>query len=68
MTTSGEASAGPLVVILGDVRDLVGALHVIADAAARRGDEDVRGALRLLARQGEGIAEGIERIAEEHDR
>ena len=67
MTTGGAAS-GALDVILGDVRDLVGALHVIADAAARRGDEDVRGALRLLARQGEGIAEGIERIAEEHER
>ena len=68
MTTSGAASAGALSVILGDVRDLCGMLHLLADAAARRGDEDVRGALRLLARQGEGIAEGMERIAAAEER
>ena len=50
--------------LLDDVTELCGALHLLADAADRRGDSDTRGALRLLARHGEAIAEQVERLAE----
>lgn len=43
-----------------DLDDLLGALHVLAEAARARGDQDLAGGARLCARQGEAVAERLE--------
>jgi hypothetical protein len=45
-----------------DVSDLSAALHMIGDAFDRRGDEDGRAMLRLLARFAEQIVAQVEAI------
>lgn len=47
-----------------DAQDLAALLHVLGDAAEKRGDDDARRALRLAARAAEQLVEGIERLAE----
>ena len=64
-----EAISAPTMEALAvDVRDLCAALHLLADAAVCRGDADAHGALRLLARHGERIAEQVERFTDEAQR
>lgn len=48
-----------------DASDLAAGLHVLADAAARRGDQDLHGSARLLARHCESMQLAIERLGEE---
>ena len=51
-----------LTAIAVDIADMTAMLHILADAALQRGDEDARRCLRLLARHGEGIAEQLEQL------
>jgi hypothetical protein len=60
MTTAQMAPA--LRALSDDVGDLIAALHLLASAALERGDQDARGALRLLARHGERITERLEEL------
>ena len=43
-----------------DLADALAALHLVGDAAERRGDVDVRRALRLVARVLESVEERLE--------
>ena len=49
-------------VLAGDAEDLCALLHMLSDAAAQRGDEDTRRALRMAARQAEAIVERVEAL------
>jgi hypothetical protein len=50
-----------------DAEDLAALLHVLAEAAAQRCDEDARRTLRLAARQAEGIVERVEELGAKGD-
>jgi hypothetical protein len=54
-----------LAAILAEAEDLASLLWVVADAAAQRGDEDARRALRLLARHAEELVQQLEDVAGE---
>lgn len=45
-----------------DAADLASLLHMLSDAAAKRGDDDVRRTLRLAARAAEVIVDGLEQL------
>ncbi len=51
--------------IVAEAHDLCAALRMLALAAQHRGDLDAEGALRVIVRQAEHIAEAVERHADE---
>lgn len=50
-------------VLARDLGDLASAVGIVADAAAARGDEELRAALRLIARAAEGSLEHADKLA-----
>ncbi len=55
----------PIDAIAVEARDLCAALRLLALAAVQRGDPEVEGALRVVTRQAEKIAEAVERHADQ---
>lgn len=60
MLNGRDMTAEALLALAIDANDLCALLHVLAEAAAQRGDEDSRRTLRLAARTAEGIAQRLE--------